>query len=1143
MKKNNCYLREWKILGGKKVLRAMKLTIFLLLISGISVFANKTYSQTKELNLNMKNSSLKEVLQNIEEQSEFYFMYSEKLVDVNREVSVKINNKKIDQVLEELFEGTNVNYKVKDRFILLTTSGFNENEMDLQQQKSISGSITDESGEPLPGVTVLIKGTTNGTVTDMDGNYSISNVPQEATLQFSFVGMKTQEISVGNQTNIDVVLLADAIGLEEVVAVGYGTSTKRKLTSAITEVETKRLEDVSFSNVGESLAGRADGVIVYKTGGEPGALPTISIRGGGEPLYVIDGIISNKEVFATLLPEDIKDLNVLKDAAATAVYGARAANGIVLVNTRRGSKGSTPKITYKGTYEISQPTVNPDRLAPHQIAEMTNEGMTRDGLEPAWTPDQISKMKDGSDPEHFPNTDWFDLALKKSAPQQRHLLSATGGGKVANYYLSLGYLDQGSIYKTDNLNSKKYTYRSNITTTFEKIGLDVGFFLSGSLNKYDGPSSSPYSIFGHVAHRLPWEHAYVVGDPNKLARVADSPIIELDKRSGYDRKETNFNHSQLRFDWTVPGVKGLTVSALGNYSRTYKHNKYWKAYPEFYDPITGEVSPSSSKPSLSTSFEKIWEWNLEGHVNYSRTFEKHSVGATLVYSMQEGAGDWFSAYRRNYESSVVDQLFAGSNDGKTNDGSAWESARKGVVGRLSYGYNNKYFIEGSFRRDASLKFEENKRWGFFPSVSGTWVVSEEGFMQELNDKDIFNLFKIRGSYGKVGNDRYDQNGDGVDDVPLFSYIPSYNLVNSIYAEGNSVYNGYREGDLISSDLSWFTQESYNIGFDFASLGNKLSGKFDYFYARTTGYLVAPASSYTTPLGKSLPLVKSDGAHRRAGFEAALRYKNKIGELEYEIGANITKYDQLWETKADEDSVSLKNPLVRITHSKDYWGRAYVNDGYYQTVDEILNAPRRTSSSATKPGDIRYQDINGDGKLDGNDFVRTGSQDFPHVYYGLDFVLRYKGLMVDALFQGTGNRSLYLTPNGNPYVTGSFHGADDARWTYQLDYWTEDNKDAAFPRLASYPKHNSANNYVTSDFWLYDVQYFRLKSLTVTYDLKRVLLKDLDFFSSCVLTFNGTNLLTFTNSGIKEFLDVETASAQGYAYPVQRVYSFGVRVGF
>ncbi|WP_299578002.1 TonB-dependent receptor [uncultured Sunxiuqinia sp.] len=1120
---------------ARKLLLFMKLTTFLLLLSVFQVLGLESYSQETTISLNYKSTSLREILTKIEDETEFYFLYSSAMIDVDTKVNVEVEKKSIPEVLNTVFKDLGIRYDIKGRQVLLFADDFqNNHNFGSQQSISIQGKITDSSGQMLPGVAVVVKGTTIGIVTDFDGVYKLSNVPADATLVFSFVGMKTQEIAVNGKAQIDVTMVEDAIGLEEVVAVGYGTSTKRKLTSAITEVETKRLEDVSFSNVGESLAGRADGVIVYKKGGEPGALPTISIRGGGEPLYVIDGIISNKEVFATLLPEDIKDLNVLKDAAATAVYGARAANGIVLVNTRRGSKGSTPIITYKGTYEISQPTVNPDRLAPHQIAEMTNEGMTRDGLEPAWTPDQIAKMKDGSDPEHFPNTDWFDLALKKSAPQQRHSLSATGGGKVANYYLSLGYLDQGSIYKTDNLNSKKYTYRSNITTTFEKIGLDVGFFLSGSINKYDGPSTGPSQIFGHVAHRLPWEHAYVVNDPSKLARVADSPIIELDKRSGYDRKETNFNHSQLRFDWTVPNVKGLTVSALGNYSRTYKHNKYWKAYPEFYDPITGEVSPSSSKPSLSTSFEKIWEWNLEGHVNYNRTFDKHSVGATLVYSMQEGAGDWFSAYRRNYESSVVDQLFAGSNDGKTNDGSAWESARKGVVGRLSYGYNNKYFIEGSFRRDASLKFEEDKRWGFFPSVSGTWVVSEEGFMQELNDKDIFNLFKIRSSYGTVGNDG---------DVSLFSYIPSYNLVNSIYAEGSTVYNGYREGDLVSQDLSWYTQKSFNVGFDFASLGNKLSGKFDYFYARTTGYLVSPAGRYITPLGKDLPLVKSDGAHRRAGFEAALRYKNKIGELGYEIGANITKYDQLWEKKADENEVDLKNPLVRVTHSKDYWGRAYVNDGYYQTVDEILNAPRRTSSSATKPGDIRYQDINGDGKLDGNDFVRTGSQDFPHVYYGLDFVLKYKGLMVDALFQGTGNRSLYLTPDVNPYVAGSFHGADDARWTYQLDYWTEDNKDAAFPRLASYPKHNSANNYVTSDFWLYDVQYFRLKSLTVTYDLKRELLKDLDFFSSCVLTFNGTNLLTFTKSGIKDFLDVETASAQGYAYPVQRVYSFGVRVGF
>jgi TonB-dependent starch-binding outer membrane protein SusC len=458
MKKNECFFLEWKIFGLQKVLRTMKLIIFLLLISVISVFANKTYSQTKILNLEMKNSTVKEVLENIEDQSEFVFMYSEKLINVQRKVSVNIKNQKISNVLDELFAGTNVSFKVKDRFILLTTPEISAENLIVQQQRTVSGKVTDESGLPLPGVTVLVKGTNQGTITNSNGYYSIINVSEDATLVFSFVGMKTQEVMVDNQNTINATMEMDAIGIEEVVSIGYGIRKKESLTGAISKIDGEDIKLNPAPNISHSLGGKIPGLISVNYSGQPGAdgnkilIRGLGTLGNNNPLIIVDGI--EVESIDRLDPNNIESLSVLKDASA-AIYGSRAANGVIIVTTKRGTKGK-PTIEYGYNLGLAQPTLKPELANAYELNKFINAiFVDKNESDKQLSAADLEKLRTGSDPDnYFANTDWWNTVVGKYAPIQRHTASVRGGTEEIKYFVSVGHLDQEGIFKNgiDDLN-------------------------------------------------------------------------------------------------------------------------------------------------------------------------------------------------------------------------------------------------------------------------------------------------------------------------------------------------------------------------------------------------------------------------------------------------------------------------------------------------------------------------------------------------------------------------------------------------------------------------------------------------------------------------------------------------------------------
>ena len=478
----------------------------------------------------------------------------------------------------------------------------------------------------------------------------------------------------------------------------------------------------------------------------------------------------------------------------------------------------------------------------------------------------------------------------------------------------------------------------------------------------------------------------------------------------------------------------------------------------------------------------------------------------------------------------IDQIGAGPSDSMENGGSESEAGRAGLVARASYNYKKKYYVEGSMRYDGSDLFPEDRRWGTFFAGSLAWAISEESFFQPLKDRNILNFFKVRATYGETGLDS---------GVGSFSYLTSYGLNERGYVMDGKLVPTFSEGNLISTDITWYTRNTFDLGFDFNSLGERLSGSFDYFYMKTTGYLTSPSNvNYTDPLGLSLPKVKSDGEHRRAGYEFALSWKDHVGDFNYEVGTNFTYFDQLVAVAWEEDLASQKNPYKRSVQQTGYYTNGYTNLGYFQNSDQTLNLPRPDGSTNLVAGDIIYKDMNGDGFIDGNDQWRIGKNSFPRGNYGIYANFSWKGFSANILFQGATDRDLYL----DDIVRGQTTGGYSIVYPYQLDYWMPDNRDAKYPRLAMNSSINGNNNYQTSDFWLVSGRYIRLKSLQIGYDFRKTLLKDIKWLYKCQLVLSGQNLFTISPA-TKYGFDPETGSTNNYDYPVQRVYAISLNLGF
>lgn len=1008
----------------------------------------------------------------------------------------------------------------------------------IQQNGTCTGIVTDQNGETVIGASVVVKGTTNGTISGLDGDFSIPSVKKGDVIIITYVGYVSQEI-VWDGKPMKVILKEDSKTLDEVVVVGYGTTSKRKTTSAVSQVKADDIAKVPVPNITQSLAGRAPGLIVTQSGGGVNAKASISIRGGGTPLYVIDNIICEERDFQNLNPEDIDQMSILKDASATAVYGARAANGIVMVTTKTGKTGKL-NVDYSFNYTLSQPADLQDKVDSYTAANYVNRGLEYDGRAPQYTLEDLELFRNGKDPQGHANVDWQDITMRNFAPEMRHNLTLTGGSETMKIYTGLGYYNQESIYRTNSNNMQRYNFRTNMEATLKNIGLKVAAGVDAYIVDLNEPATASgrgyYTTWSHIQNKRPWEPAY-----NQFGQIysgtTDNALVDISNEGGYYKESKSSVRGNLNLEWAVPWIEGLTLKALGSYTIANDRNKSWNKSAQTYD---WEGNPATAnKPSLSKETYYHRNFNTQFFADYARTFNNvHTIGAT--FGMEASGQDYDnSGLSRKEYIFDVDQIGSGPVETMENwSGEGVGYRRAALIGRLKYDYAAKYMAEANIRYDGSDYFPSGKRWGAFFSGSVAWAASEEKFWSDWGLKKIFDQFKLRASYGEIGQDFLDLNGDYVAD--RFAYVSSYTLYTRGAFLGEKWYPSFSEGALISPDMTWYTTKDFNLGIDFSSLNSRLSGSLDYFAKVTTGYLATPSNvGYTSPLGKTLPVVKSNGESIRRGFEFVLQWKDHIGDFNYGVSANMTYYDDRWNVNPNEAETGVKNPYKRGTQVGAYTGIYYKNLGYYTDYLDILNNPKRNGSTNLMAGDLKYYDFNGDGKIDGDDQYRMGNGTSPRANFGINVDMSYKGWSFNMLWQGATNYNI----NVDAILMGGNSNYLPVIYDFQTDIWSPDNRNALYPRQHASAGFNGNNNFVGTDFWLVDARYIRLKNMSIGYDFKHKLLKKVTWMTKCNLSLAGYNLLTFSPAKKWGFDPESGSSGSGYTYPISRVYTVSLNIGF
>lgn len=999
----------------------------------------------------------------------------------------------------------------------------------------VTGTVLDETGNPVIGASVKIRGGENLAMTDIDGKFT-ANVPAGSVIEVTYIGYKTFTAKAVAGKPLEIHIDPDMQSLDDVVVVGYTSTSRRDLIASVSTVKADQLTNIPVTNIAQGLAGRSPGLIVTASGGGINSTPSISIRGGGDPLYVIDGVVRSSVDFQNLSSDDIESMSILKDASATAVYGSRATNGIIQVVTKRGKAGKA-SVEYDFNQSFSQPNIWPEKMGSYERAVYANIARANDGLEAVYSDEALEHFRNGDDLQNFSNTNWRKLVLKDWAPQQKHTVRLTGGNELNQYYVSLSHLYQNSLYKNNNHFMKRTNFRLAQSAFIKAIGLHVNTTIDGyrqmTTHPYTSTASSYYSVFSHIndkSPRYPGVNKY--GLPYN---ITDNPVAETASDAGYIRSYDNVINGKGELVWDCLWVKGLKVRLASNYRYYGETTKSWRKDAAQYDYDSQDPTYANT-PVLSHTSGTGYSFTNQAFVEYANEFGKHSISALAGFEQYYEKGESYSLQRENYKFDI-DQISIGDANAQTNSGSEAELGRAAWIGQAKYNYDGKYYVEGSIRYDGSDRFAPGKRWGAFFSGSLGWIVTAEKFMKPLVEKNILNQLKIRASYGETGMDT---------SAGRFQYMTNYSYNSQAFVIDGNYQPGFTEGSLASPDLTWYTTRQTDFGFDFSSLNSRLYGSFDYFYYSTKGYLVAPkGESYlNTVIGVSMPRVKSDSEYRRAGIEVQLGWRDNIGDFKYDIAGNFTVYNTIWALDESESESSRMNPYTRSQQIKEnFYGAMLQNLGYYTSAEDVYNSVgyiNAYNSGYMTAGDIKYKDVNGDGKIDSEDYRRMGKSSSPHNQFGLNINMSYKGFYMSALLQGALSFNMYVSSDLGMQTgqTGDMPVAYD----YQTDFWTQNNRDAQYPRLMSNTALNSNNNYLYSDFWLIDGSYLRMKDFSFGYDLKYSLLKNVNWLTRCKVGVSGRNIFTFSESK-KYGIDPEPSGTNYYGYPMERTWAFTLNLGF
>lgn len=995
-----------------------------------------------------------------------------------------------------------------------------------QQAGICKGLVKDATGESVIGASVVVKGTTNGTITDFDGNFSLDGIKKGDVIVISYVGYQTQEIK-WNGSPLNVILKEDSKTLSEVVVVGYGTQKKANLSGSVAMVDSKELENRPIQNVSSGLQGLMPGVAITGTNGAPGQdAGKIRVRGIGTlneagPYILVDGIETG--TLSAVDPNDIESISVLKDAASAAIYGSKAANGVVLITTKRGKTGQT-KISYSGYLSFQNATNMIERMGSYEYASLLNQALEAEGMSKRFNDTELQKFKDGNDPL-YPDTDWYDLAYKTGV-QHRHNVNINGGSENVKYMASLGYLNQTGILP--NAGREQFNARTNLDMKINKR-LSARMNLSFIKNDYSDASSAYYGgssdqIIRQLNLIAPWIVARY--DDGTWGTISDgSPIAWLD--SGMKVNRDNYNFSGMAaVDYEI--FDGLKLTLQGAYVNNLQNYNYFQKYIKYNE--NKESDPSQ----LDERFYKWDRTNYDALLNYNKNFGKHNIKGLLGWHTEKYNYKYQKAVRKKFPNNELTDMNAGDASTQSNEGYTAELAMISWFARINYDFAGKYLLEANIRADASSRFAEGHRWGYFPSFSGAWRISEEAFMESAKDSWLSGL-KIRASWGQLGN----QDALSGSNNDYYPALNTYNL-DSKYAFGGSLNSGYYQRKYRLETISWEKASTWGVGVDF-TLFNKLNGSLDYYNRKTTGIIM----DVTVPKEFALDAYKDNvGSMRNSGIEINLSYNTKIGQVDFGIAGNFSyNKNEILDLGGGDpnkyldatDGYSQRNKVGEAMNS--YY--IYRADGFFNSQEEADAYTAKYGNpfgKTFKAGDLRYVDTSKDGKLTADDREYCGSSD-PKIIYGFNINAGWKGIDLSLMFNGAaGVKRLF----DGYEVYGNFSGDAAHPATIWRDAWTPDNHDASMPRIFYDTNSASSSRSVQSDFWLQDTSYLRLKNLQLGYTLPKGWLNSVGV-ENIRIYYSVENLLTFDKMKIN--IDPESTSQRLSSYPLLRTHAFGVNVTF
>jgi TonB-linked SusC/RagA family outer membrane protein len=1163
MEKRETFLTGYKFILLRKILMIMKLTTFLLLAANMLVSAS-LYSQSTRLTLKFSQISYEELFREIEKKTEFRFAFSSSKLDPNQKIGINVKNETLDKILDKALPGK-IAYEIIDRYVVIINASEKTSPVKiLQQQRTVSGTVTDEEGQPLPGVTIVVKGTTQGTITNSDGKYSFADLPDDATLVFSFVGMRTQEMIVGHKTSINVTMEEETIGIEEVVAIGYGTSSTKKLSTSITRIDSRQMEELPLTTIADAFAGQISGVIAENGSGRPGSLPVLRIRGygsinaGSQPLFVIDGMMAGSAEFAMLNPKSIENVTFLKDAAAGAIYGSRAGNGVILVTTKKGKYGEA-KFSFNATYGLQEISNKVDVLDTKDWLSLVKEAYSNDGLE---LPDYYNR-----DPSNFANTNWQDEIFRVS-PYQNYQLSVSGGSNKIQYYLAANILDNEGIIMTTY--SKSYSSNGNFNIDLNpklSAGLTYNAVytkerVNNSIESGMGHGGGAYGIAGNIIQQAlffaPIVPVYLNnGDYGQYMQGEFAPYFPkgyanpvANLKETHDLYSRNNIMGRLYIDYEI--ITGLRLnSSIGG--RSYSYFRDWHVSPYLAgtsSPYANFSNPQYSRIRAGQTNGLSTSWTAETYLEFERIFaNNHDFDFILGYSLQYNGSRSTSASSSSNDrgsANAANPIPAYDNYYRPNiygaalvlgGGGFGENTFESGFTRLNYSYKEKLLLMGSLRYDGSSKFAPDNRWGWFPALSVAWRMSQEEFMKKFSWLDEL---KLRISYGVSGNDQFG------------NYVWQGNVnYGNLYTYGNPDSGGSGTGKALipssieNTKLKWEVNEQVDFGTDISIYDDRIQLTADYFIRKTKDMLLY--RSLPLENGITSSLFDNVGNMTNKGIELALSTVNITGRnFSWTTDFNFTKINNKVGdvfTATGEIRYGLGFPgagTIRVIEGDPIFEiYSWKTTGNFESQEQLDSYP---GYNHPRIGDTMIEDYNDDGQINDDDMQRIGNV-LPDFTYGFTSTLTYKNFDLRVIINGSHGASQIMV---GARQAGLLRSAENTlQIFYDNRYGHGDDLNLAFPTTGySGPRHSNV------DYFVFDASFLRIKNLVLGYNIPENIYSKAGI-NGLRLTLGIQNLYTFTNY---PFYNPESNSNSGAAgsaqfgtdrgtYPLSRIYTVGLNLNF